>query len=150
MAKNTSSSEFRRIDVDQFSEDNYKEDVDNEPVRAGPNENEIVALLTQNRLSDALKNVLANAPMGNKNQAIKDASLNLVMRVLMSFKASQIDEAVDQLDNEARDILMKYIYRGFEIPNEGSSAQLLVWHEKVFALSGVGSIVRVLTDKKKV
>jgi len=150
MAKNTSSSEFRRIDVDQFSEDNYKEDVDNEPVRAGPNENEIVALLTQNRLSDALKNVLANAPMGNKNQAIKDASLNLVMRVLMSFKASQIDEAVNQLDNEARDILMKYIYRGFEIPNEGSSAQLLVWHEKVFALSGVGSIVRVLTDKKKV
>jgi len=150
MAKNTSSSEFRRIDVDQFSEDNYKEDVDNEPVRAGPNENEIVALLTQNRLSDALKNVLANAPMGNKNQAIKDASLNLVMRVLMSFKASQIDEAVSQLDNEARDILMKYIYRGFEIPNEGSSAQLLVWHEKVFALSGVGSIVRVLTDKKKV
>ena len=48
----------------------------------------------------------------------------------MSIKTSQIDEAVKQLDNESRDVLMKYIYRGFEVPNEGSSAHLLVWHEK--------------------
>jgi len=150
MSKNTKSSAFRRIDVDQYSEDNYREEVDNEPVTAGPNANEVTSLLSQNKNIDALKNVLANSPLGNQDQAVKDASLSLVLRVLLSFKTSGIEEAVKQLDNEARDVLMKYIYRGFEVPNEGSSAQLLVWHEKVFAVSGVGSIVRVLTDTKKV
>jgi len=150
MSINTSNNAFRRIDVDKYSEDNYKEELDNEPVAAGPNANEINSLLSQSKQTEALKNVLSNSPLGNTNQAVKDASLALVMRVLLSFKSSQIEEAVKELDNEARDILMKYVYRGFETPNEGSSAQLLVWHDKVFAQSGVGSIVRVLTDKKKV
>ena len=44
---------------------------------------------------------------------------------------------------------MKYIYRGFEIPSEGSSGNLLTWHEKVFARGGVGSIVRVLSDTNR-
>jgi actin related protein 2/3 complex subunit 5 len=48
------------------------------------------------------------------------------------------------------DLLMKYIYRGFESPSDGSSGHLLLWHEKVFEKGGLGSIVRVLTDKKKV
>ncbi|XP_023329922.1 actin-related protein 2/3 complex subunit 5 [Eurytemora carolleeae] len=150
MSKNTSSNAFRRIDVDQYAEDNYKEEVDNDSVAAGPNETDVMALLAQNKQAEALKHVLSNAPLGSNNQAVRDASFSLVLRVLLSFKTSQIDEAVKQLDNETRDILMKYIYRGFEVPSEGSSIQLLVWHEKVFALSGVGSIVRVLTDKKKV
>jgi len=150
MSKNTSSNAFRTIDVDQYSEDNYKEEVDNDPIGDGANENEVTSLLNSNRQTDALKLVLSNSPLGSKNQQLKDASLSLVLRVLMSFKTSQIEEAVKQLTNETRDILMKYIYRGFEVPNEGSSAQLLVWHEKVFSLSGVGSIVRVLTDNKRV
>ena len=54
------------------------------------------------------------------------------------------------VDSESRGVLMKFIYRGFEQPTENSSARLLVLHDKVFAVSGVGSIVRVLTDKKKV
>jgi len=49
-----------------------------------------------------------------------------------------------------RDLLMKYIYRGFELPSEGSSPHLLFWHEKIFETSGVGSIIRVLTDRKRV
>lgn len=77
-------------------------------------------------------------------------ALNMVMRVLMSIKASQMEEAVNSLDRELQDILMKYIYRGFETPSEGSSGHLLAWHEKVNAAAGVGCIVRVLTDKKRV
>jgi len=150
MAKNTNSNAFRRIDVDKYSEDNYKEDVENETITEGPSEKEVMSFITQNKLLDGLKYILANSPLGNKNPAVRDAALTLALRVMLSFKTSQIEEAVKQLDYEQRDILMKYIYRGFEVPNEKSSAQLLVWHDRVFNHSGVGSVVRVLTDKKKV
>ena len=72
------------------------------------------------------------------------------MRVLLSVKSAQMEEAVNALDRDQLDTLMKYIYRGFETPSEGSSGHLLAWHEKVHAVAGVGCIVRVLTDKKRV
>ena len=53
------------------------------------------------------------------------------MWVMLSFKASEVDQVVKSLDPRTLDTLMKYIYRGFEFPSEGSSAQLLTWHEKV-------------------
>ena len=67
----------------------------------------------------------------------------------MSIKTNQMDECIAMLDRDLVDVLMKYIYRGFEIPIEGSSGHLLQWHEKVYNVSGVGSIVRVLTDSKR-
>lgn len=53
------------------------------------------------------------------------------MRVLSSFKSSDIEKAVASLDRSGVDLLMKYIYRGFERPSDNSSAVLLQWHEKV-------------------
>lgn len=46
MSKNTSSSAFRKIDVDQYNEDNFKED-EGDGGTAGPDENEIINLLGQ-------------------------------------------------------------------------------------------------------
>jgi len=62
----------------------------------------------------------------------QDRALQIVIRVLLSFKSSDIDGALRNLDQNQLDTLMKYIYRGFEFPSEGSSAQLLTWHEKVW------------------
>lgn len=45
MAKNTSSSAFRKIDVDQYCEDNYKEDEVDQVGPQGPDENEVKNLL---------------------------------------------------------------------------------------------------------
>ncbi|XP_032790868.2 actin-related protein 2/3 complex subunit 5-B [Daphnia magna] len=152
MAKNTSSSAFRKIDVDQYNEDNYKEDDcgESQSPPVGPDEKEITNFINQGKNIEALKTVLRNAPISSRNQMIKDTALNVVMQVLLSVKSSQIEEAVNALDRDHLDILMKYIYRGFETPSEGSSGQLLAWHEKVHAVAGVGCIVRVLTDKKRV
>lgn len=61
----------------------------------------------------------------------QDKVVQLVIRVLTAFKASDIEKGVNALDSQTLDILMKYIYRGFEFPSEGSSAALLSWHEKV-------------------
>lgn len=47
MAKNTSSSAFRKIDIDQYNEDNFKEDEAESSGPTGPDEGEICALLNQ-------------------------------------------------------------------------------------------------------
>jgi actin related protein 2/3 complex, subunit 5 len=61
----------------------------------------------------------------------QEKAVSLVLKVLLSFKSSDIESAVRTLDQPKLDTLMKYIYRGFEYPSEGSSALLLLWHEKV-------------------
>ena len=80
---------------------------------------------------------------------MKQSARDLAVRILMGVKVAQIEAAVKELDKDSLDTLMKFIYAGFENPNEGSSAHLLVWHEKVFAATGLGSIVRVLADKRR-
>ncbi|CAB3249947.1 unnamed protein product [Arctia plantaginis] len=102
------------------------------------------------RYVDALKVVLNNAPLGSANQQIKDNALALTIKVLLAIKSTQIEDAVGNLSSDDIDILMKYIYRGFENPSEGSSGHLLLWHEKAFSIGGSGSIVRVLSDRMKV
>ena len=154
MARNTSSNVFRTLDVDLYSEDIYKEDSQSQTADPNPltdaNDSLVESLLSSGKAGEALNHVLHNNSGSMKDPRARDAHLAVSLRVLLSFKTSQIEAAVAGLDNESRDILMKIIYRGFEVPYEGSSAQLLVWHEKVYAVSGVGSIVRVMTDKKTV
>ncbi|XP_032529817.1 actin-related protein 2/3 complex subunit 5-B [Danaus plexippus] len=150
MAKNTSNSAFRKIDIDQYNEDNFKEDESDQSVPTGPDEGEVCALLNQGQYIEALKHVLNNAPLGTSDQQIKDNALALTLKVLLAIKSVQIEEAVGSLSLDDIDILMKYIYRGFEYPSEGSSGHLLLWHEKAFNVGGAGSIVRVLSDRMKV
>ncbi|KAK7173184.1 hypothetical protein R3I93_003107 [Phoxinus phoxinus] len=98
----------------------------------------------------ALHIALRNPPINSKNPAIKERAQNVVLKVLTSFRGSDIEPAVKSLDKNGVDLLMKYIYKGFERPVENSSAILLQWHEKAFAIGGLGSIVRVLTARKTV
>lgn len=98
----------------------------------------------------ALQAALKNPPINAKNQSAKDKAEGLVLKVLVSFKSNEIEKAVQSLDKNSVDLLMKYIYKGFESPSDNSSAVLLQWHEKALAVGGVGSIVRVLTARKTV
>ncbi|KAB7497615.1 Actin-related protein 2/3 complex subunit 5-like protein [Armadillidium vulgare] len=153
MAKNTFSSEFRNIDVDQYNEDNYKdEDAADAQTHIGIEESTIISLMNQGNHAEALKMLLQTAPMTSKgrNDQAKEAHLNLVLKVLLAVNKSQMDQIITVLDSTMLDVLMKYIYRGFERPSENSSAILLQWHEKVYNVAGVGCIVRVLTDRKRV
>lgn len=76
--------------------------------------------------------------------------MSVTLRVMLSIKPSQIEEIVNSLDSNLLDTLMKYVYKGFESPSEGSSGLLLLWHEKIYNISGVGCIVRVLSDTRRI
>ncbi|KAG5202552.1 hypothetical protein MJG53_011343 [Ovis ammon polii x Ovis aries] len=146
MSKNTvSSARFRKVDVDEYDENKFVDEEDGGDGQAGPDEGEVDSCLRQYP-SAALK----NPPINTKSQAVKDRAGSIVLKVLISFKANDIEKAVQSLDKNGVDLLMKYIYKGFESPSDNSSAVLLQWHEKALAAGGVGSIVRVLTARKTV
>uniref|UniRef100_A0A3B5Q5T3 Actin-related protein 2/3 complex subunit 5 n=1 Tax=Xiphophorus maculatus TaxID=8083 RepID=A0A3B5Q5T3_XIPMA len=137
MSKNTVSDRFRKVDVDEYDENKFVDEEDGGENQGG-------------NMTGALHAVLKNPPINTKNQNAKERAELLVVKVLSSFKSSDIEKAVGSLDKAGVDLLMKYIYRGFEKPSDNSSAVLLQWHEKALAVGGVGSIVRVLTARKTV
>ncbi|KAJ8279144.1 hypothetical protein COCON_G00062100 [Conger conger] len=137
MSKNTVSNLFRKVDVDEYDENKFVDEEDGGENQLG-------------NLMEALQAVLKNPPINTKNQNVKDRAEALVLKVLSSFKSGDIEKAVQSLDKNGVDLLMKYIYKGFERPSENSSAVLLQWHEKALSAGGVGSIVRVLTARKTV
>ncbi|XP_077161511.1 actin-related protein 2/3 complex subunit 5-like protein [Paroedura picta] len=158
MARNSLSSRFRRLDIDQFDENRFVDEHDGADTgtAAGASETdggpgpEVEAALRQGDMLRAFHVALRNSPVNTKNPAAKERAQEVVMKVLTSFKGSEIEQAVNSLDRNGIDLLMKYIYKGFEKPTENSSAILLQWHEKALAVGGLGSIVRVLTARKTV
>ena len=54
-----------------------------------------------------------------------------MLDVLTRFRTNEVEKAVKSLTSDQVDTLMKYIYRGFQVPTENSCGILLVWHEKV-------------------
>jgi len=47
MSKNTGASKFRKVDVDQYDEDQYIDEEDEQLEEQGPNESEVTSLLAQ-------------------------------------------------------------------------------------------------------
>ena len=62
---------------------------------------------------------------------MQERNFNIVLDVLTRFKSSDVEKGVNALNEHQRDVLMKFIYRGFAYPTENSCGILLVWHEKV-------------------
>lgn len=60
-----------------------------------------------------------------------------MLDVLTRFRANEVEKAVKSLTPDQVDTLMKYIYRGFQVPTENSCGILLVWHEKVSSLLSI-------------
>ncbi|KAM6117373.1 actin-related protein 2/3 complex subunit 5-like protein [Phoenicopterus ruber ruber] len=150
MARSTLSSRFRRLDIDQYDENRFVEEPEEAAAAepdAGP---EVEALLRQWDALRAFHTAIRSSPANAKSQAMKEQAQGTMLKVLTSFKSSEIEQAVNSLDRNGVDLLMKYIYKGFEKPTENSSAILLQWHEKALAVGGLGSIVRVLTARKTV
>ncbi|CAK8674700.1 unnamed protein product [Clavelina lepadiformis] len=133
----------------QYDEEKFKDD-QIEQDGGGPDEQEVSQLLLSGKNSPALKASLQNPPYRSKDASVKDSSTLLVIRVLSSIKSNEISNALNTLSADELDALMKYIYKGFSMGLDGQQCgYLLTWHEKVAAKGGMGCIIRVLSDRKR-
>eukprot|EP00035_Acanthoeca_spectabilis_P020192 m.431588 g.431588 ORF g.431588 m.431588 type:complete len:154 (+) comp17323_c0_seq1:284-745(+) len=153
MSKNTSSDAFRQLRVELFDgEEIYEDDKSSsgaDEAAVAAKETKCRELMNQSSSPDALKIALADPPLGG-NSGLKDRAFKVVMDVLNGIKNAEIKSTVATLSPEEKDVLMKYVYRGMAAAEDGLSASLLLWHGAIVAESGLGSIVRVLADRKTV
>ena len=132
--QNTSSNEFRKVNVDVYDEDNYADDV----AAAELNEADVSAKesaarehLNTGGKPEALRAALANPPLGASDGPLKDRVAKCVMDVFSAFKADEVKKCVAAMTEDEKDVAMKYIYKGMAAPETYNSAVLLVWHGAV-------------------
>ena len=100
---------------------------------------------------EALKTSLQDPPVASKSQSVKNANGACVLSALNALAEAEIAAVVEKLDDDEKDVLMKYVYKfmndGVERGNYGI---LLRLHALLVKKCGIGSIVRVMSDRKTV
>uniref|UniRef100_A0A2K5YRF2 Actin-related protein 2/3 complex subunit 5 n=1 Tax=Mandrillus leucophaeus TaxID=9568 RepID=A0A2K5YRF2_MANLE len=113
------------VDVDEYDENKLVDEEDGDD-----GQGEVDSHLRQGNMTAALQAALKNLPINTKTQAVKNRAGSIVLKVLFSFKANDIEKTVQSPDKNGVDLLMKCIYKGFGSPSDNSSAVLMQWHEK--------------------
>ncbi|KAJ2844346.1 arp2/3 complex subunit [Coemansia brasiliensis] len=108
------------------------------------------AAITRGNSIEALERALADPPYGRGMEAAQAANAQLVSEILMATRTQDIASVVSNISEDARDVLLKYIYHGLARPAEFNCGVLLSWHERVTESGGLGSIVRVMSDRRTV
>jgi len=111
---------------------------------------EVTGLLGRRDKARALAVSLQNPPVASKVAETKDANAAVVEKVLTTLADSEIPAIIESLDLESCDALMKYLYKFMERPKTSNCGLMLKIHAALSEKAGMGSIVRVLTDRKQV
>mmetsp|Transcript_19095 Transcript_19095/g.26095 ORF Transcript_19095/g.26095 Transcript_19095/m.26095 type:complete len:122 (-) Transcript_19095:50-415(-) len=104
--------------------------------------------LSKKDKANALRICLDNPPVNSKSEDIKDGNFLIVEKVLLAITDAEIHGLIHDLSPDACDVLMKYIYKF--MGKCSNSALMLKLHSQLLEKAGIGSIVRVLTDRKMV
>lgn len=105
-------------------------------------------LVAAKKLPEALQEALSDPPVEAKDAEIKKMACKTMLKVVAASKETEIDALLGGIDQQGEDTLMKYLYANMEDAEE--CAKLLKWHEKLVQRSGLGCVVRALTDRKSV
>jgi len=155
------ASAFRKIDIDAYDEDAlheselYEADT-RDPAQvldeARQRQAAVRSSLAKSDVSGALSVILDNAPYGPNVDEAKVLTLQTLLTILNTTKATEITGVIKSLSQDSQDTLMKYLYKGMAMPGWGdiSGSVLLGWHEKLTEVAGVGCIVRTMTDRRTV
>lgn len=150
--------DWRRIDIDALDTENQvtKEDLipgTIDPVSPAEVQQQITAIrsyISKGAFADGLAYITSNPPYGALEQD-KELYVNTILDLFSAVKQNDIDEIVKTLDIEQQNVLVKYIYKGFSLPKgKQQGGILLSWFDKTVAVSGVGVVVRHLSDRRTI
>ncbi|KAI9660884.1 MAG: hypothetical protein M1821_009211 [Bathelium mastoideum] len=141
---------------------------------------QIRQLLRGGDTEGALRGALENVPYGADQQGkeVHLATVTEILQSIRQSDMSPMLQRIYQSEggNELLDVLVKYLYKGMSTKQPSSSKNLspqptgfsqiqsrgggegggqamsvlLSWHEKLIEIAGLGSIVRVMTDRRTV
>ncbi|GAA5993003.1 hypothetical protein JCM10908_000792 [Rhodotorula pacifica] len=157
--------DFRRIDVDQYDEDRLDPSTLYHPdprsaaqiLSDAQQTDKLVRGLVQRgdtagALQEALK--VGGCPYGEdadpQIRQAKATALATVLAILNSTRSTDIPDLVQNLSSDQQLWLMKYLYKAMESLGDTSGNVVLGWHEKLTEVAGIGCIVRVMSDRRRV
>ncbi|KAJ7688216.1 arp2/3 complex 16 kDa subunit [Mycena olivaceomarginata] len=168
---------FRKIDIDAYDEDVLQEeelfDADpRDPAQvlddAKQRQSAVRSALARSDVVGALNTVLENAPYGPNVEEAKTVTLQTLLTILNTTKATEIPAVIKALSQDGQDTLMKYLYKGMAMPAGAISAGACYWGgtrrfvvqsrrvlfliivPQLTEVAGTGCIVRTMTDRRTV
>ncbi|BGP43151.1 arp2/3 complex subunit [Rhodotorula kratochvilovae] len=159
------AANFRKINIDQYDEDALLPSALYHPDPRGPaqaladaqtKDRTVRGLLQRGDVAAALKEVTREGewPYGEDSDhevaQAKAAALQTVLAILNSTRSTDIPALVQALDPAEQVTLMKYLYKAMENLGDTSGNVVLGWHEKLTEVAGIGCIVRVMSDRRRV
>ncbi|GAA6017212.1 hypothetical protein JCM10207_002572 [Rhodosporidiobolus poonsookiae] len=164
------NKDFRRIDIDQYDEDRVLPSSlyhpDPRPASqilsdTQAKEKQVRSLVQRGDAAGALKEVTREGewPYGENDvpeiRQAKAVALSAVLAILNSTRSTDIPTLVQGLAPNEQVTLMKYLYKAMESlgsdPNTQASGNVVLgWHEKLVEVAGIGCIVKVLSDRRRV
>ena len=105
---------------------------------------QVERLLRVAQFAEALETALQDAPTQTRDEQCKAANWMLVHRVITATK--DVDALLLRLNPDLHDILMKYLYRGLGTGDRITCEVCLRLHEKLFEMTGIGSVMRAISD----
>ncbi|GAA5955739.1 hypothetical protein JCM3765_001836 [Sporobolomyces pararoseus] len=156
---------FRKINIDQYDEELVHPSslylADPRPSSQILNDTQskdrkVRQFLQSGQVENALKECLKDGewPFGEDTdleiKQSKDIALNSILSVLNSSRSTDIPNLVQTLTPSEQVTLMKYLYKAMENLGDSSGNAVLGWHEKLVEVAGIGCIVRVMTDRRRV
>eukprot|EP01108_Squamamoeba_japonica_P002804 TRINITY_DN2390_c0_g1_i1.p1 TRINITY_DN2390_c0_g1~~TRINITY_DN2390_c0_g1_i1.p1 ORF type:complete len:129 (-),score=38.29 TRINITY_DN2390_c0_g1_i1:132-518(-) len=111
-------------------------------------EQEINSYINQSNAKAAVTAACTDPPtLWTKNHQLKDQFATSVIHAIAQLKEKDYAATIDGMNDDQRDLLMKFIYKGLAT---GEHASLFKLHAALFAKAGHGCIVRALSERKSV
>lgn len=152
--------DWRRIDIDALETDKFLTKEELIPQIPNPvDDNAITGImsecknnLTKGQFLQSLQAALDNPPYLS-DEMVKSNYNELMFEVLCSIKSNTNDltPIIKQLTSNQQDTLVKYLYKIMSTPyGSKQGGAMLLWFEKTIEITGLGPIIRYMSDRRTV